>query len=337
MKKRNFFTLFFLLVGLFFLFFYKQQDQEYICNTGRIFGTFYNITYQHPDGRNLEEQIIAELHKVDASLSLFNDSSVIARINRNEPVRVDPYFTNMYEQAHQVSELSGGAFDITVAPLVDLWGFGRGVRHDVLPMQVDSIKAFVGYRTMMVSEDGYVLKADKRIRLDASAIAKGYGCDVVCRFLQEQGCENCMVEIGGEVVCRGVNPQGKSWKVGINKPIEDTAGVVNEMETVLALQDVAVATSGNYRQFYYKDGHKYTHTIDPRTGYPIDHALLSATVVAPTCMEADAWATAFMVLGVDSALALCNEMPDIECLLIYTDSTDTYATVQSAGFERYIK
>lgn len=337
MKKKNLITLFFLLIALFFLFFYpSKQNEPYMRNEGRVFGTFYSLIYQHPEGVDLHQEVIAALQGLDASLSIFNDSSVIARINRGAQGEVDALFLQMYNQALEVSTVTNGAFDITVGPLVDLWGFGRGTRKQVSKAEVDSIRQRVGYHNLTL-QDNVLVKADSLIRLDASAIAKGLGVDVALNCLKEHGCVNAMVEIGGEVACCGVNPDGKSWRIGINKPVNDSIGTDKSMECVLHLTDIAVATSGNYRQFYYHEGKKYAHTIDPRSGYPVEHNLLSATVVAPSCMEADAWATAFMVLGVDSALVLCDSRPELDCFLIYENDNGEVITRQSANFDRWRK
>lgn len=329
-------TLFFLLLAIFFLVFYPSKKQKYTHNQGKIFGTYYSVIYQQPEGEDLHEQIKQQLDKVDASLSMFNDTSVISRINRNEDVVVDDLFVKMYQVAHDVSTLTHGAFDITVAPLVTFWGFGKATSHDVDINALDSIRKLVGYQLIEL-RDGRIYKQNPAITLDASAIAKGYGSDIVAQFLKEQGCKNYMVEIGGEVVCHGKNEKGKPWRIGINKPIEDTTGMVNEIEEVLHLTDKAVATSGNYRQFYYKEGKKYAHTIDPRTGQPVQHNLLSATVIAPTCMAADAWATAFMVLGPHVADSLAATLDQIECMFICVDEQGKYQVTKTDGFDKYTK
>ena len=337
MKKRNIITLFFLVVALFFLFFYPNKKQTaYIHNEGRIFGTFYSLSYLHPDGVDLGEKVVLALKGVDASLSIFNDSSTIALLNNNQDVTIDSLFLCMYQQALTVSEATQGAFDITVAPLVDLWGFGRGTRKTVTPEEVDSARQLVGYHKLTLT-DNYLIKTNPQIRLDASAIAKGLGVDVALQCLKENGCTNAMVEIGGEVACYGLNPSGDAWKIGINKPINDSTGTDATLERVLHLTDIAVATSGNYRQYYFQGGKKYAHTIDPRTGYPVEHNLLSATVIAPSCMMADAWATAFMVIGIDSALTICENNPDLDCLLIYENDEGQFSSTQSTGFSRWTK
>ncbi len=326
------FALFFIALVLFFYFNEDGKPIPYQSNTGRIFGTYYKITYQHDT--DLHEAILARLQAFDASLSMFNDSSIISRINRNEEVTTDADFEAMFVLAEQVSGLSGGAFDITVAPLVNAWGFGFKNKEQVTPAMIDSLLQSIGFAHVMLSEHR-VYKSNPDVMLDAGAIAKGQGCDVVADLLRANACENFLVDIGGEVVCQGHNAQGDKWRVGIVKPTDDPTGQQNELQEVIASSDLCMATSGNYRQFYYENGARRSHTIDPRTGYPVEHNLLSATVIAPTCMQADAFATACMVLGVDDALAMINTLDSIECYLIYaTDSTN--AVVQSEGFGAYL-
>ena len=268
-------------------------------NSNLVFGTIYNITYQYAD--DLQAEIEAELQRVDGEFSMFNPQSTVARINGGDStVERSAMFCEIFELAQTVNKETNGAFDIYVAPLVNAWGFG--FKHDQLPtpQQVDSL-----------------LKI--RDQMDFSAIAKGYGCDVVARLLRSHGIENFMVEIGGEVVLSGHNDKGQPWHIGVNKPVENPED--GDLQTVLSITDCAIATSGNYRNFYYKDGQRYAHTIDPRTGYPVQHSLLSATVVAADCATADAYATSFMVLGLDSAQAVLNSHPELKAYLIYSDES----------------
>lgn len=294
----------------------QQREMPYQHNTGFVFGTVYNITYQYD--KDLQKEIEAELRKVDNSLSTFNAQSVISRINRNEDVEADDLFVDVLTLSRKVSDDTDGAFDITVAPLVNAWGFG--FKNDTPPTVdvIDSLRQVIGYSK--VSLDGRkVVKADKRIMLDCGAIAKGYGTDMVSRLLKSKGVENFMVEIGGEIVVRGMNSQRMPWKIGVTKPTDDSLSAGNELQTILNITDKAMATSGNYRNFYYKDGRKYAHTIDPKTGYPVQHSILSATVVADNCATADAYATAFMVLGLDKAKAVLDKNPRLMAYFILSD------------------
>lgn len=268
-------------------------------NSNLVFGTIYNITYQYAD--DLQAEIEAELQKVDGEFSMFNPQSTVARINGGDStVERSAMFREIFELAQTVNKETNGAFDIYVAPLVNAWGFG--FKHDQLPtpQQVDSL-----------------LKI--RDQMDFSAIAKGYGCDVVARLLRSHGIENFMVEIGGEVVTSGVNRERMPWRIGVTKPTDDSLSINNELQTVINVTDKAMATSGNYRNFYYKGGRKYAHTIDPKTGYPVQHSILSATVIADDCATADAYATSFMVLGLDKSKKVLERHPEMMVYFIYSD------------------
>ena len=267
---------------------------EYRKSAGKVFGTYYAITYQARE--NLTQGMREVMGRVNKSLSTFDSTSVISKVNANKPVVLDTLFINMFNKAQEISAITGGAFDITVAPLVNAWGFGFDPSSDkkwLSASQVDSIMQFVGYKKVWI-ENSTLVKADPRIKLDASAIAKGYGCDLVAEYLRSQGCENFMVDIGGELVVSGVSPRGTKWRVGVSKPENTSEAAVAE---VMEITNCAVATSGNYRQFYYTEDGLVGHTIDPRTGRPAVNNIVSATIIAPTCMEADAFATASMVVS----------------------------------------
>ena len=243
----------------------------YQHDTGFIFGTVYHVTYQY--NRDLKDEIEAELNKVDNSLSPFNNQSVITAVNQNKNPEVNEMFSDVFNLAEQVSQETDGAFDITVAPMVNLWGFGFKKGISPSKQKIDSLRQIVGYKKVSL-RDGHVIKADKRIMLDCSAIAKGYGSDVVARYLRSKGITNFMIEIGGEIVTSGKSEKRLPWKIGVTKPTDDSLNTNQELETVLNVTDKAMATSGNYRNFYYKGGKKYAHTIDPKTGYPVQHSLL---------------------------------------------------------------
>ena len=280
----------------------QQSAMPYQHDQGFIFGTVYNVTYQCEE--NLKQEIEAELRKVDGEFSMFNDTSTVARINRGEEVEESSMYREVYDLAQAVSRETDGAFDITVAPLVNAWGFG--FKHEQMPtrQQVDSL-----------------LKI--RNQYDFSAIAKGYGSDVVARLLRSRDVKNFMVEIGGEVVTQGISEKRLPWKIGVTKPTDDSLSVGGELQTVLNVTDISMATSGNYRNFYYKGGKKYAHTIDPRTGYPVQHSLLSATVLAKNCAVADAYATSFMVMGMERARAVLERHPELMAYFIYAKPDGT--------------
>lgn len=235
---------------------------------------------------------------------MFNEQSTISAINRNDTsVVLDSLFMRVFQRSMEISAATDGAFDITVAPLVNAWGFG--FKQSAMPTQhdIDSLLQIVGYQKVEC-RDGCIVKADPRMMLDCYAIAKGFGCDVVANALKAHGVENYIVEIGGEVAVSGRNAQGDAWRIGINKPVDDSLSVASEIEQIALLTHGGMATSGNYRNFYVSDGKKYAHTIDPKSGYPVQHRLLSATIVADDCMTADAFATACMVVGLERSLAI---------------------------------
>lgn len=294
----------------------QQHTTPYQHDTGFIFGTVYNVTYQ--SDRSLKKEIEAQMKLVDQALSTFNKQSIISAINNNKPVEVNQMFKDVFTLAETVSAETDGAFDITVAPLVNEWGFGFKSGVKPTPQVIDSLRTLVGYRKVHLDGDR-IVKADPRIMLDCSAIAKGYGSDVVARYLRQQGIKNFMVEIGGEIVTSGISEKRLPWKIGVTKPVDDSLQTSQELQTVLNVTDKAMATSGNYRNFYYKDGKKYAHTIDPKTGYPVQHSILSSTVIAGNCATADAYATSFMVLGMEGAKAVLKRHPELMVYFIYAD------------------
>lgn len=294
----------------------QQRNTPFQKDEGMVFGTIYHITYQ--SDTNYQKEIEAELQKVDNSLSPFNKTSIISCINRNEKVKVDEMFSEVFQLAEKISGDTDGAFDITVAPMVNAWGFGFKTGNPPTRQTIDSLRAIVGFHTVSL-QDGYIIKKNPKTMLDCSAIAKGYGTDVVARFLKKKGVQNFMVEIGGEIVVNGNNEKLQPWRIGINKPTDDSLNTSQAIQDVVSVSNIAMATSGNYRNFYYKNGKKYAHTIDPKTGYPVQHNILSATVFADDCATADAYATSFMVLGLDGAKKILEKHPELCAYLIYSD------------------
>ena len=320
MNKKSIISLLLAIVALVMLFFYDAEEKrEYLHRDGLVFGTMYSVTYSNPETQDLSVQIGRALEGVNNSLSMFNAESTIAKVNNNEVVVLDSMFLTVWEKGQEVSRATEGAFDMTVAPLVDLWGFGLKNKSVVTMAQVDSIRQYVGYE-LAVLEDGAIRKAYAEMRIDAGAIAKGYACDVVADTLEAYGCTDYCIEIGGELVVKGKNPKGVNWHIAINKPVNDSTCTNSEIQEVVELTDCGMATSGNYRNYYELDGKKYSHTIDPRTGYPVEHSLLSATIIAPDCMTADAWATACMVAGLEKAQEWISANDDIRGYLIYEEN-----------------
>ena len=324
----------FLVLGTMFIV-RQQHSLPYQKDSGFVFGTVYNITYQSED--NLKDEIEAELKRVDNEFSMFNEQSTVSRFNRGEQPQLSEMFLEVYRLACTVNAETDGAFDVTVAPLVNAWGFG--FKHEQMPSahQVDSLRQMIGMQKLQFDEKACrLMKQDERMMLDFSAIAKGYGSDCVARLLKKHGIKNFMVEIGGEVVTQGVSPSRVPWRIGVTKPTDDSLQVSQELQTVLNVTDRAMATSGNYRNFYYAGGRKYAHTIDPKSGYPVQHNILSATVLARQCATADAYATSFMVMGLDRAKEVLGRHSDLMAYFIYTDEKGEYAVWYSPSLKEKI-
>ena len=307
-----------LFISLFLLFSSCSQTKYYFEDRGIIFNTNYTIKYESSDV--LTDKIKKELQVFDLSLNVFNPNAIVSKVNRNEDVELDDFFITVFNKSQEVSEKSGGAFDATVSPLINLWGFGFEKYDSISQDVIDSLRAFTGYKKIRI-RDGKVIKDDPRMTLNFSAIAKGYACDVIAALLEREGVRNYLVDIGREQTVKGKNRKGQCWRIGINKPEDDATGMIETIEKVIPVcNKKGMATSGNYRNFYIKDGKKYGHTIDPRTGYPTEQNILSATIIAPDCMTADAYATAFMVLGVEAACRMAESIPEIEYFLYYSDN-----------------
>jgi thiamine biosynthesis lipoprotein len=327
-------------VGLAILFsvFLCASCTPYYEQSGNIFGTKYRIKYK--SSQLLTEKIDAELQKFSLSMNPFNPNSIISQVNRNEDVEVDDWFITVFNKAIEVSEKTDGFFDVTVAPLVNLWGFGFEKAGSISQQTIDSLITFVGYKKIRL-ENRRVIKDDPRIKLNFSAIAKGYACDVIAGLLEREEVQNYMVWIGGEVVTKGKNPDRKCWRLGINRPEDDNTGMIEEIEDVVKLcGKKGMATSGDYRNFYIKNGKKYAHTINPKTGYPSsEEDLLSVTVIAADCMTADAYATAFMAMGTETACKTAENIPEIEYCLICSDENNPskFKKIYSPGMNVLVK
>lgn len=310
----NYILLLLLIVGTGYVM-YSEHNAPYRKAEGTIFGTFYTVTYQSSE--DLQPEILKALEAVDRSMSMFNEKSTVSLINRGETDKVDNLIDFLLPRALKVSERTAGAFDITVAPLCNVWGFGWKKNLWPTDAQIDSIRQFVGYQKLSLN-DHRLSKSDARIQIDFSAIAKGYGVDRVAQMLDKAKVRNYMIYIGGEDRMRGVNEKGGKWRIGIEKPTEK--GEQSQgYQKILEITDKAVATSGNYRNFFIRNGKKYAHTIDPRTGYPVQHDVISATIIADECWEADAYATACMVMGLEKAKQVLTADKKLGAYLIYID------------------
>lgn len=308
--------------------------------SGSVWSTTYSITYIGRD--NLDDSILAVMKRVEQSLSPFADSSMISRINRGESAATDSLIRRVFLASQHINLLSHGAFDPTLSPLINLWGFGyrKGSTEDCEPTsrQIDSCLQLVGINRCRLVGDT-LLKADPRIEFNFSAITKGYGCDLIGEMLRRNGVTDYMVEIGGEIALSGLNPSGEKWHIQIDDPkAEGVADGAHSRLAVIALTDCGIATSGNYRNYRETAGRRTWHTIDPHTGHPAVTSTLSATVVAPDCMTADALATTCMALPPDSALALISRIPGVSALLVVAPDPSTPSaslrTLRTATFPR---
>ena len=305
----------------------KYQHAE-----GKIYGTFYHISYASSE--DLNSGIIERMESVNISLSMFNPRSVISAINEGKTDETDSLFRKMFRTAWAVNRATAGAFDISVAPLVNAWGFGFEKQEFPDSAKIDSLLHFVGMDKIRLDHNR-LIKQSPGIQLDASSIAKGLGVDLAADYLEEQGVENYMVEIGGEVRVKGESDKKRPWRIGIDSPEEDPTARSRQLQTIVGLTSGALATSGNYRNFYIHEGKKIAHTINPKTGFPVQTEVLSASVYAPYCMEADAYATAFMVLGLEEAKRIISSNPELEGYLIYTEDR-TIKTWISQGLKRWM-
>lgn len=312
----------------------SKPKPQYYELSGRLH-TPYSIKYESAE--ILDEEINAQFKYFYDQFNAFDSTSVISQVNRNEEVRVDTLFQKVFLKALEVAELTDGAYDVTCAPLINLWGFGFSRKDSVTPEHIDSVRQFVGYKKVRLEGDR-IVKDDPRLIMNFSSLADGTVCDMIARQLEKKGVANYLVEFGGEMRVKGVNPDGKNWRLGITKPTDDATGINQEIEQVVSFSSpVGMATSGNYRNFYIKDGRKYAHTIDPREGCPVQRDILSATIVAPDGMTADAFATAFMVLGSEEAKRLYSKVSGLEYYILCSDSIgEGHHAEFSEGFRKFL-
>ncbi len=313
----------------------SNADLKEFKINGMAQGTYYAITYYDDQERNLQPEIDSFFKAFDRSASVYLASSIISKVNNNDPeVELDDTFITVFNAAQKVSARTAGAFDITTMPLTNAWGFGFTDPMKLDSATVDSLLQYVNYRNVSITDDR-VNKSNPAIKVDFNAIAQGYSADLIGKILEKKGIENYLVDVGGEVIAKGRKTDKSSWKVGIEKPAQEGDETRN-IDIIINLENKALATSGNYRRFFLKDGIKYSHTIDPSTGFPVSHTLLSASVLAADCMTADAFATAFMVMGVEKSKAFLANNPDLEAHFIYTNQEGKYETWTSEGLQKLI-
>ncbi|GJM32902.1 MAG: FAD:protein FMN transferase [Saprospiraceae bacterium] len=313
---------------------------------GKTMGTYYQVTYLDLQGRDFQTDIDQLLEDINQEVSTYIESSTISRINQADtsytwPEEVDSsglvHFMHNFEVAKKIFKLSQGNFDPTVMPLVNYWGFGYTEKKPVTEVDrkmIDSLITYVGFDKVVVSQKNnrfYLRKEAPGVQLDFSACAKGYGVDDVARLLESKGIVNYLVDIGGEARAKGQSPRGDHWKIGINVPQEDAA--TDDIQVAIPLVNQAVATSGNYRNFYEVNGVKYSHTINPKTGFPERSTLLSASVFAKDCITADAFATAFMVMGYEKAKEMATRLPELEAYFIFSQQDGSLQTDYTKGLK----
>ena len=323
-----------LLIGVIALLSACNNQPEKIVLQGQAQGSYYAVTYYDALGRNFQRDIDSIFHAVDLSINLWVDSSIISKVNRNEDVALDSIFIDNFRIAQEAAHLSNGYFDPTISPIVAAWGFSYKNGDSITPQLIDSLKRLVDYRNIRI-EDGKVFKENPDMKLDFNAIGQGYTSDMIAALLDSRGIKNYLVDTGGEIMARGCKPNGDSWIVGIEKPAEswDAEQVV---QTRVALRDKGLVTSGSTRKYVERNGKRYSHCIDPNTGYPVEHQLLSATVLAENSVWADALASICMVMGMENSLPLIQSMDGVEAYYIYVNEKGELETFATDGFKALI-
>lgn len=301
---------------------------------GFALGTSYSVIVKGKAPGDMQEKINAVFDEANASVSVFNPNSLLSRINRNETDLVNGDVAYCIALADSISRLSGGRYDITVQPLMKAYGF-RGEDQDE-EVNVDSLLQFVGYRKISV-RDGRIIKQHPETQIDLNSVAKGYTVDKVGRMLEEQGVKEYLVNVGGEIVCRGKNREGRDWTVGVETPLEGNYIQGGDTQYILHVSGKGVATSGNYRNFHTDSkGRKFTHIVDPLTGRNTASNLLSATVIAETCALADALGTMFIALGLEDSVRMIGEYPELAAMLIYADENGEMRLLFSEAMRPYM-
>ena len=302
-----------------------------VSDTGQTQGTFYHIQYISEGGENYKSQIDSLLHLVDNSLSTWKENSLISRINRGEKVKVDKMFSDVFYAAEKVYLESDSLFDCSIAPLTNYWGFGpENVSLVVDSFEVSRRLKLVNYSRLKIINDSLLLP--KGMQLDYNSIAQGYSVDVISDYLFSKGVSDYLVEIGGELTARGVNPDGEYWTIGIDKPQEEM-DISDRFQFIISLENTSLATSGNYRKYKEINGVKYSHTISTKTGYFAKNRMLSATVIHPSCMLSDAYATAFMCMGIKKSKDFLLTHTELKVYFVYSDKQGNWKTFSTENLE----
>ena len=330
--KKKLFALFVLVIILFFLS-CSEREKRYVFD-GLTQGTYYHIVVYSQDTNKLQEGFDSIFFLVDQTLSLWNENSLLTRINKNEDVELNQIFTNNFNYAKQINLLTEGALDITLGSVVQAYGFANKNKQKLSEESLDSLKQSVGMTKVRI-EDNKLIKTHKQTQLDFNAIAQGYTTDMICKFLTDKKINNFLVDVGGEVYCKGEKPGGKKWNVAIETPTENSDNQ-RSYKTTVKLKDKSIVTSGNYRKFYMENGIKYSHTIDPKTSRPVRRSLLSASAIADNTTIADGLATAFMVMGLEKSKEFLKKHTEYSAFLIYSDQSGNMQTWQSDNFAQYL-
>lgn len=315
----------------------NSREKEYVKISGFAQGTTYSMSYRDAQKRNLQPQVDSILKNFDQSLSIYCKTSIITRINNNDTtVRTDAYFDECYKLSEEVYKATNGAFDITVGPLVQAWGFGLKKRDKITKERIDSILPLVGMGKVKLV-DGKLIKSNPNMFVDVNAIAQGYSVDVIAHYFESKGINEYLVEIGGETLCKGLNSKGKAWVIGIDKPFDNNVTPGQDLQAKVALPSgKALATSGSYRKFFEENGVKYSHELDPKTGYPAHNTLLSISVITNNCALADGYATAFMVMGVDKAKEFLAKRSDMDAFMVYSGPKGEFLSYATSGFDKML-
>ncbi len=326
-----------------------SEPSNYFQTTGYAQGTTYNVIYKDEKKRDLSKTVDSILKAFDQELSIYVDSSTISIVNKlpkdsSLQLMNKPLFEACFRLAKTVYNKTNHSFNPAIYPLVKYWGFLNFEQGDTLHLQseIDSLLHIIDFSDsaiFILPGDNYnIIYKKQTASFDFNAIAQGYSVDVIANYLDKLGIQHYMIEVGGELITKGVNSKGATWKIGIDKPIENSKPGEEEFQIIAGLSNHALATSGNYRKFYEKDGIKYSHTIDPTTGKPVQHQLLSTTVITKNCALADAYATAFMVMGTEKTKTFIQDNPDLQLsvYLISSDSTGNWTTWQTEDFGNFI-
>ncbi|MGB0887793.1 MAG: FAD:protein FMN transferase [Vicingaceae bacterium] len=312
-----------------------ELKKQKIVVDGFAQGTTYNVTYVSNDGVNHQRAIDSMLIEIDNSLSTYQKKSLISKFNQSDSLgKTDELFKAVFDISKDVYQKTDGLFDPTIAPIVNAWGFGFENLHATDSTDIDSLLTYVDFTKISLNEN-QIIKNNKNMMLDFNAVAQGYSVDVLAQLLEQKGINNYLVEVGGELKAKGLNINDTLWRVGIDKPLPDLQE--REIEAIVNLDNKALATSGNYRKFYEKNGMKFSHTINPKTGYPVEHNLLSATVITGNCGYADAYATAFMVMGLQDSKDFLSAHKELDALLIYSDEKGDLQTFVTEGLNKFIE